>query len=308
MTGQLAPISVVIPLYNKGPYVAAALESIKAQTLQPAEVVIVDDGSVDEGPDVVRSWGSFARLLETGVSRSGPSKARNVGIEAAKSDYVAFLDADDLWHTRFLELATEALHRFPSALGVFSDRTKFVKDLPSLTRDLPDEIPMKEVDFAAFLDKWVSTTSCPVKTSTSIFCKSTLLEVGMFDERFRRGEDKDAFFRLLQRGSAVHIGLPLGFQRLGVPGQETKTIPTDMPPLVYSASKMLGPSTEPALKKNLELLINQAVWHYAKINRSRKLFPSLYVKMFRPALNPFKFGVIAVLYAVTRVRHWNAKL
>jgi len=307
MTEQFAPISVVIPLYNKGPYVRAALESIKAQTMQPAEIVVVDDGSADEGPEIVRSWGSGVRLLNTGTARSGPSRARNVGIEAATSEYVAFLDADDLWHIRYLELAMDAMKRFPGANGVFTDRRKFIKSLPSTAVALPDVIPMKELDFGDFLDKWVSTKSCPVKTSSCIFRKSTLIEVGMFDEHYRRGEDKDAFFRLLRSGSAVHIPLVLGFQRLGVPGQETRSIPSDMPPVVYSAEKALGNCAEAKHKRRLDLLINQEIWHYVKINRSRKPFPSLYVQKFRRPLNPLKFIIVAAVHALTLVRHRNTQ-
>lgn len=107
-------VSVVVPLYNKEQYVARCLSSIRAQTFADYELIVVDDGSTDAGPAVAR------RLLRTGdqliaQSNAGPGRARNTGIEAARGELVAFLDADDEWLPGFLATMVSLLALCPEA-------------------------------------------------------------------------------------------------------------------------------------------------------------------------------------------------
>lgn len=95
-------VSVVIPLYNKGKYIERALFSVSAQTHTPLEVVVVDDGSTDDGPERVLNAGNPLVLLIR-QKNGGPGAARNAGLAVAKGKYVAFLDADDEWYPSFLE-------------------------------------------------------------------------------------------------------------------------------------------------------------------------------------------------------------
>jgi glycosyltransferase involved in cell wall biosynthesis len=95
-------ISIVIPLYNKAPYVGRALDSIAAQTFSDFEVIVVDDGSTDEGGRIVESFGD-ARFRLITQPNAGPGRARNRGISEAKGDLLAFLDADDEWLPDYLE-------------------------------------------------------------------------------------------------------------------------------------------------------------------------------------------------------------
>ena len=101
-TGATPKISVVVPLYNKQPYIQRALNSILAQTMEDYEVIVVDDGSTDDGPEVVKSIVDKRIRLISQANR-GPGAARNRGIEKARGEYLAFLDADDEWMPRFLE-------------------------------------------------------------------------------------------------------------------------------------------------------------------------------------------------------------
>lgn len=107
-------VSVVIPLYNKGPYIARALNSVLAQTFQDFEVIVVDDGSTDDGPAAVRGFDD-SRIRMIQQENQGVSAARNRGIEAARAELVAFLDADDEWLLGFLETVMRLRRKFPEA-------------------------------------------------------------------------------------------------------------------------------------------------------------------------------------------------
>lgn len=101
-------VSVIIPLYNKAPYVRRALDSIAAQTLSDFEVIVVDDGSTDGGASVVAGYGD-ARFRLVSQPNAGPGAARNTGIALARGEFIASLDADDEWLPTYLEESVRRL-------------------------------------------------------------------------------------------------------------------------------------------------------------------------------------------------------
>jgi glycosyltransferase involved in cell wall biosynthesis len=94
-------ISVVIPCFNAAPFLAAALRSALDQTLQPDEIVVIDDGSTDDSAAIAEGVGAPIRVVRT--AHRGISAARNAGVEASSGQLIAFLDADDLWTPHSLE-------------------------------------------------------------------------------------------------------------------------------------------------------------------------------------------------------------
>src|SRR5689334_9621809 len=94
-------VSCVVPVYNGERYLAEALDSILAQTHRPLQAIVADDGSTDGTAAVAAAYGD--RVLVLRQANAGPAAARNLGLAAARGEYVAFLDADDLWHPRKLE-------------------------------------------------------------------------------------------------------------------------------------------------------------------------------------------------------------
>jgi GT2 family glycosyltransferase len=100
--------SVIIPLYNKAPYIQRAFDSVMAQTLQDFELIVVDDGSTDGGADIVeRQRDPRVRIVHQ--ANAGPGAARNRGLREAKGEFVAFLDADDEWLPEYLGRSTKHL-------------------------------------------------------------------------------------------------------------------------------------------------------------------------------------------------------
>jgi glycosyltransferase involved in cell wall biosynthesis len=107
-------ISVVIPLYNKAPFILRAIHSVLGQTKSAGEIIVIDDGSTDGGGDLVdQLQNPFIRLIRQ--ENKGVSVARNVGISLANGDLIAFLDADDEWKPKFLEVISEMRQLYPHA-------------------------------------------------------------------------------------------------------------------------------------------------------------------------------------------------
>ena len=105
-------VSVIIPTYNRWPLVQEALESVLAQSYRWFEIVVVDDGSTDGTAEKLQEIAAPVRLIVQ--PNGGVSSARNRGIAAAQGKYVAFLDSDDLWLPKKLEIQTTFMERHPS--------------------------------------------------------------------------------------------------------------------------------------------------------------------------------------------------
>ena len=114
-------VSIISPLYNCAAYIEACLDSLRAQTYQDFEVLLVNDHGWDDSVDIAHQWvadhgeGRRFRFLST-PQNSGPGIARNVGIEAAQGQFVAFIDSDDLWQPTFLESLVNAITPNSSSL------------------------------------------------------------------------------------------------------------------------------------------------------------------------------------------------
>ncbi len=114
----MSGVSIIIPLYNKAGYIGRALESVFSQSLQDFEIIVVDDGSTDNGVEIVESY-KDDRLRIVRQANSGPGAARNRGIKNSRRDYIAFLDADDQWLDSFLQTSIDNLQSYPDcALSV----------------------------------------------------------------------------------------------------------------------------------------------------------------------------------------------
>ena len=107
-------VSVVIPAYNAAEHITRAIDSVLAQTRRADEIIVIDDGSADNTADIVKRYGAELKYIYQ--DNAGAGQARNAGIDAAKSEWIAFLDADDEWLTDKLQLQTDYLARHPDLM------------------------------------------------------------------------------------------------------------------------------------------------------------------------------------------------
>jgi glycosyltransferase involved in cell wall biosynthesis len=119
-------VSVLIPTYNRRDYIVAAIESVLAQDFTDHEVIVVDDGSTDGTVDLLQHYASVIRLIRT--ANQGPALARNVGMQAARGDYIAYLDSDDLYYPYKLGMQAELLDAFPHIGMVYTEFSGFSDD------------------------------------------------------------------------------------------------------------------------------------------------------------------------------------
>lgn len=116
-------ISIVIPLYNGERFIAQTLESVLAQTYRNIEVIVVDDASTDRGCEIVRDYStedSRLKLLLSETNFGGPAKPRNIGIDAAQGEFIAFVDADDIWKPHKLQTQLDFLIHNPDIDMLYS--------------------------------------------------------------------------------------------------------------------------------------------------------------------------------------------
>lgn len=116
-------VSVIIPVYNGGAFLAAAIQSVLDQQVAPREIVVIDDGSTDRSASVARGFAPWVMVLQQ--ENQGPAVARNLGIDWATGDYLCFLDADDLMPPSRLAIQRQLLDERPEVDLVFGQQLRF---------------------------------------------------------------------------------------------------------------------------------------------------------------------------------------
>ena len=195
---NVARVSVVIPLYNKAPYILRALDSTARQTFGEFEVIVVDDGSTDGG-DAIAARYPDPRFRIVRQANAGPGAARNRGIREAQAPLVAFLDADDCWRPTYIETDVRILEEHPEAAGVGGGWV-----------DYPGEIPCADVWKARGISEGVQRVSAgtPSKLLNAMAlymtCSTTMLRAdepilrgGFYEHRCRFGEDQMLWLNVL---------------------------------------------------------------------------------------------------------------
>ncbi len=225
-------VSVVIPAYNSAPFVYAAISSVLLQSYEAIEIIVINDGSTDDTGAVLEPLRPRVRYRQT--ANQGAAAARNLGLEMAAGRYVAFLDADDLWHPCKIACQVDTLTQHPRLGAVFTNiatmnaagelidtnalhkHYRLFKNYPSLSlRRIFDQraalplAPTKSIDLFygdifehLFLGNFIPTPSI-------LFRRSLLETTGTFDSTLDTQEDYDLWLRMAGRAAFGVIDYPL---------------------------------------------------------------------------------------------------
>lgn len=209
-------ISVIIPTFNRPQQTVAAVESVLAQTFAPGEIIVVDDGSTDDTGDVIQCLAGRVKAQGTSIyyfhqDNQGPSVARNLGIERARGEYIAFLDSDDTWLPDKLEWQLRAIEQYKDECGACLTDTALVTDSGADT-----------TTFRVYGRNYAQTTGIVTDALASLakaFCgfwissllvrTSLVKQIHGFDPQVKFAEDRDFFFALALATPIAFVNKPL---------------------------------------------------------------------------------------------------
>jgi glycosyltransferase involved in cell wall biosynthesis len=210
-------VSAIVPVYNGAATVADAIRSALAQTFSALEIIVVDDGSTDSTPAVLEQFGDRIRVIRQ--SNAGSSAARNQGAAAAAGEYLAFLDADDLWEPQMAERCAAALDAHPECVMAFANLALVDSD----GRDLGARLIGSGFDHAPKLEEML-VRLWPIMPSAMMVRRAAYESTGGFDARFRFGfEDVEFALRLRELGAFWFIPEPLAKWRFAFFPRQFKT-------------------------------------------------------------------------------------
>jgi glycosyltransferase involved in cell wall biosynthesis len=256
--------SIVIPLYNKAPYVEAAIASVLSQSVQDFEIIVLDDGSTDGGAELVAAIADPRIRLLRQVN-AGVSATRNRGIAMAQGQWVAFLDADDWHHPHYLQSLVAAQDFHPEVdivatqyIPVIGTTGAWPPALPvsalPLTRDwieLIEDVPGRWMKGPTF-----TTSSTCIRTSR-LQQMQPCFAVGEC-----HGEDLDLWFRAGEHSPVAWVKRPLVAYRVSVEGSLSLTNPKfELPPFLHRirARALSGSMTSAQSRSALKMVADQEI-------------------------------------------------
>jgi glycosyltransferase involved in cell wall biosynthesis len=237
-------VSIIIPTYNRAHCIRRAVDSALGQTYGELDVIVIDDGSRDETPALVRdTYGTDARVRYVRQENRGVSAARNHGIRLVKGSYCALLDSDDVWKPHKLDLQLACLRAFPDAGMVWSDMSavsprgdlvaeRYLKrfystyrlfstdDLYDRSRPLAEIAPHLAAEVGSYR-AYAGEIYGPmvmgnlVHTSTVLLRRERLAEAGTFDETVRAGEDHEFHLATCRGGRVAYADVPTILYEVG---------------------------------------------------------------------------------------------
>ena len=299
-------ISVVIPLYNKEKQIAHTLQSVFNQTFQNFEVVIVDDGSTDGSVSEVEKF-SDLRIRLIHQKNAGVSAARNRGIEEAKGDLIAFLDADDEWKPEYLATQYHLSQKYPDC-NVFACNYEFRNTEGKVTPTIIRKLPFTGED--GILSNYFEVASCshpPICSISIMVKKSAIQKIGGFPVGIKSGEDLLTWARLAVNGQIAYSKKVVAIYDLG-----EGYVLTNLPPRRQDIGDPVGKelvkllsvySEKMALKRYIshwhKMRASVAIRYGEKIETMKEVLRSLFYYPFNMKVIPFFF--LAMLPKMVRL-------
>ncbi|MHB8095706.1 MAG: glycosyltransferase family 2 protein [Candidatus Aminicenantales bacterium] len=259
--------SAVIPLYNKGKYIDRAVTSVMNQSHRDFELLIINDGSTDGG-DRIASGFKDPRIRLFHQENRGVSAARNAGIEKAKNDYIAFLDADDEWDPRFLAEIEKLIVKYPDA-GLYGTNHKFKypdgrETIPDLKTFFPgNETDGYIVDYFGTFSKYARS---PFSNSGCCMPKAVLLGLRGYKPGVALTEDSDLWCRIALEYPIAFSVKPLCTYSLDVPDGTGSAYPSGD----YEVSRMLQGALEAEQVPDRFLLSVRKMIAFLQVSRVKR--------------------------------------
>ena len=192
-------IAAVIPLYNGGRYIRTALQSVLTQNLRPAQIIVVNDGSTDDGPAIVEEMAKQHPITLLHKENGGQSSARNFGVAHSSTELIALLDQDDAWYPNHLEGLVDQFRRvaIPEMGWVYSNMDEIDENGDVIVRSCLRMVPVPHPKRDLF---GCIATDMFVLPSATLLSRKAFDAVGGFDERLSGYEDDDLFLRIFRAG------------------------------------------------------------------------------------------------------------
>lgn len=201
---RLPQVSIIIPTYQRAYLIRETIDSVLAQTYQDFEIIVIDDGSTDGTGELVAEYQNRVRYIYQ--ENRGPASARNIGIQAAYGEFIAFQDSDDLWLPEKLALQMPLFARDPEIGMVYCDMSYFRFDGPSAR---PSSFISHAPPVSGYALREMFVNGTPMHTPTAIVRRHCFDRVGLFDEELLAFEDQDLWFRIAEVFKVDFIDEPL---------------------------------------------------------------------------------------------------
>lgn len=291
--------TVVIPLHNKERHIDRAIASVLRQTLAPAEIIVVDDASSDSGLERVQRYDGLT-ILHRDKPGPGGYAARNVGVAAASTPWIAFLDADDEWAPDHLEtcaalIDTSATQPVMVGSGYEERHAGGVVMRDVYSRHHPSAAA-RTIGFVDFVRLWLRIGECPVWTSSLAVRRDVMLDLGGFPaERCRRGGDKDLWLRMAKAGDVA-----IGTRLTAIYHKDSDNMVTggrfvnQCHCITPTVENWLG-SVDPQEAALLQRLRNRETFAYALRTAKTERVRRQSWRGFSPRHDPSRFVVLALL-------------
>lgn len=246
-----APVSVIIPTHNREKFLPACIESVLAQTLEPLEIIVVDDGSTDSTERIVAGFGEKIRYLKQ--SQMGVSAARNTGIRNAKGGWIALLDSDDRWAPDKIE---EQLRYLESHPGIFLIQSEEIW--------IRNGVRVNAKKTYRKPSGWIFNACipvCAVSPSTVLIHRSVFDTIGLFDEALPACEDYDFWLRAALRFEIANLPKALTIKYGGHVGQLSNQPGLDR----YRVRALLKILEDPAINSEQTKIVWENIAHRSRV-------------------------------------------